>query len=95
MSFYPADLGRPRRENQPLRQLNTSARLEAPRRNRMDDDPLFPIDDLMRWQRGELPHAWFGIQCAIAHKRAERLKEEFESLRKINPELYARLSQPF
>ncbi|MFC5373807.1 hypothetical protein ACFPIF_14670 [Brevundimonas faecalis] len=43
-----------------------------------DDDLLFPMDDLDRWKRRELPKDWLANRQNLLLERLRRLAEEAE-----------------
>jgi len=59
-----------------------------------DEESLLPLDELVRWSRGELTEDWYHLRIAMLLRRAERLAAEIDALRKSDPEQYARLNQP-
>lgn len=45
-----------------------------------DDEPVFTVDNIMRWQNGELPREWLDHQMAILIARAKAQAKRFASL---------------
>ena len=60
----------------------------------MDDELLFPADDLNQWARGSLPLDVMGARMAILRRRCEAFSDKIERLRTSDPELYRRLNSP-
>lgn len=59
-----------------------------------DDDLLFPVDDINRWKRRELPEGWLAHQkdvlLARCHAQTARLKKLLAS---ADPETARRLNK--
>jgi hypothetical protein len=56
-----------------------------------DDEPIFPIDDLTRYARGELPREWLPTRAAIFKRRLHDAAATVEALKRRDPELYERI----